>query len=76
MVVSFFLGLILMAHPGRVDHIISSLPHDTYQECIDDVINTGMRVAQKHYGAAGWELVDAYCIPVLEENSLKGKMGL
>jgi len=73
MIASFFLGLIMLSHPGRLPTVVSSDPMSTMEECEADVLNKGIPFVVNNYVPLGWVVENAYCVPISEENGLKLK---
>ena len=71
MLVHFFIGLILMTHPGRaIETIIASPPQTSYAEC-EKNLQLGLKIYSRHYEPIGWEIKNIYCTPVAAADSLK-----
>ena len=73
MTVAFFIGLILLSHPGRLPVVVSSNPLPTLEACEADVFQKGLPTVKQTYAPAGWVVENAYCTPVSEADALKEK---
>jgi hypothetical protein len=70
MLVHFFIGLILMTHPGRaIETLIVSQPFESYMKC-EENIEMGLNAYSRNYEPLGWKIKDIYCVPISAEDSL------
>jgi len=71
MIVHFFIGLILMTHPGRaIETIIASPPQGSHAEC-EENLKLGLKIYARHYEPIGWEIKNIYCSPIAADDSLR-----